>query len=138
MDKVKKILSGFIKCKNATFPLQITNHWKLGEHQRMYHYILILFLYLPYTPSTDGCQRQDPGKDRLLISFDLICLDLILTFLLLFETVCSHRSSPPVLLLGQQFSCCKWFSRLSPLSAHIEEFPLPVNNRLEPKHSPGG
>lgn len=67
--------------------MRTTNHWKLGEHQVMYHCRFILFLYFPYTSSTDGCQRQDPGHGR-----PLICFDLILTFLLLFDpyilTVC--------------------------------------------------
>lgn len=66
----------------------------------MYHCILILFLHFPYTPSTDGCQRQDPGQGRPLIWFDLI-----LTFLLLFETVCVHRRFLPAL-------CYCWDSSL--------------------------
>lgn len=130
LDKIQIILSRFLKCKNATFPLG-TNHWKLGEHEVMYHYTLILFLYFPYTFSTDGCQRL--GKAGLW--FGLIWS--LLSYCFSRGSVCIGDLLPEP-LLGQHFSCCKCFSRLSPLSAHTEGFPLPVDSSLEPKHSPGG
>lgn len=131
LTKLSKFSQGLLNVKTQPFFWEnesLEARRTSGDVPLLSYFVLILSLCTFYW----WLQRQDPGQGRPLIWFDLI-----LTFYWFLRQCVCIGDVPPVLLLGQQFSCSKWFPKLSPFSFHTEEFSLLVNKRLEPKHRPG-